>query len=315
MPEALVYLNGRMLPASQAHVAIFDLGLVLGATVAEMTRTFRRRPFRLDDHLDRLFRSLHYVRFKLDLTRDELAAASHKLIEHNAALLDEGDEGDELGLVQFVTAGESAMYAASSGREARQTATVCAHTFPLAWNSWAERMREGARLVTPSIRNVPPQCFEASMKCRSRMHFYLADQEARLADPAALALLLDLDGNVTETPSANFLMVEGGTIVSPTLRNTLPGVSRQMVIELAAELGLGFIERDFQIDRALHADEALLTSTPYCLMPVATINGSPIGGGKPGPMFRKLIDAWSRKVGVDIERQILDGAATASGRK
>ena len=109
MTEALVYLNGRMLPASQAHVAIFDLGLVLGATVAEMIRTFGRRPFRLDDHLDRLFHSLRYVRFKLDFTREELAAASHQLIEHNASLL---GEGDELGLVQFVTAGETAMYAA-----------------------------------------------------------------------------------------------------------------------------------------------------------------------------------------------------------
>ena len=306
MTEALVYLNGRMLPASQAHVAIFDLGLVLGATVAEMIRTFGRRPFRLDDHLDRLFRSLRYVRFKLDFTREELAAASHQLIEHNASLL---GEGDELGLVQFVTAGETAMYAASSGREARQTATVCAHTFPLAWKSWAERMRDGARLVTPTVRHVPPQCFEPHMKCRSRMHFYLADQEARLADPAAVALLLDLEGNVTETPSANFLMVDDGTIVSPTLRNTLPGVSRQMVIELAAELGIGFLERDFQVTSAIDADEAFLASTPYCLMPVATINGAPIGGGKPGPMFRKLIDAWGRKVGVAIDRQILDGAA------
>lgn len=308
MPESLVFLNGQMIPASRAGLAIFDMGVVLGATVTEMTRTFRRQPFRLDDHLDRLFRSLRYVRFNVDITREELAAASRKLVEHNAELL---PEGGELGLIHFVTAGEIAMYAAGSGRAARTTATVCAHTFPLAWELWAKKMCEGTHLVTPSIRHVPPQCFDPKMKYRSRMHYYLADREAQLVDPAASALLLDLDGNVTETGGANFLLVEGGKIVSPTLRNTLPGISRATVIELAAQLGIEFIERDSQVYNVINADEAFLASTPFCLMPVAKINGLPIGDGKPGPIFRQLIAAWSQKVGVDIVQQILDGAAPA----
>ena len=87
------------------------------------------------------------------------------------------------------------------------------------------------------------------MKYRSRMHFYLADQEARLVDPEAVALLLDLDGNVTETSGANFLIVENGAIVSPTTVNTLPGISRAMVIELAAKLGIPFIERVTSLQR------------------------------------------------------------------
>ncbi len=308
MPEPLVYLNGQMIPASQAGLAIFDMGVVLGATVTEMTRTFRRQPFRLDDHLDRLFRSLRYVRFKVEVTRDELVAASRKLVEHNAAIL---PEGGELGLIHFVTAGEVPMYAAGSGREARKTATVCAHTFPLAWELWAKKMREGTHLVTPSIRHVPPQCFDPKMKYRSRMHYYLADQEAQLVDPNASALLLDLEGHVTETSGANFLMVEGGKIVSPTLRNTLPGISRKTVIELAEQLGIDFVEHDFQVYNIINADEAFLASTPFCIMPVTNINGLPIGDGKPGPIFRQLIAAWSQKVGVDIVEQIVSGAAPA----
>lgn len=308
MPESLVYLNGQMIPASQAGLAIFDMGVVLGATVTEMTRTFRHQPFRLEDHLERLFRSLRYVRFKVEISRDELAAASRKLVEHNAALL---PEGAELGLVHFVTAGEVAMYAATSGRAARTSATVCAHTFPLAWEMWAKKMREGTHLVTPSIRHVPPQCFDPKMKYRSRMHYYLADQEAQLVDPNASALLLDLEGNVTETSGANFLMVEGGKIVSPTLRNTLPGISRKTVIELAAQLGIEFIERDFQVYNVVNADEAFLASTPFCVLPVTKINGLAIGDGKPGPIFHKLIAAWSQKVGVDIVEQIVSGAAPA----
>ena len=105
------------------------------------------------------------------------------------------------------------------------------HTFPLPFELWAEKLLSGIHLVTPSIRHVPPQCYDPKMKCRSRMHYYLADQQARLVDRDAAALLLDLAGNVTETGAANFLIVEDGTIVSPSLRNTLPGVSRATVIE------------------------------------------------------------------------------------
>ena len=164
-------------------------------------------------------------------------------------------------------------------------------------------MREGAHVVTPSIRHVPPQCFDPKMKYRSRMHYFLADHEARLVDPDAVALLLDLDGNVTETSGANFLMVERGTIVSPTLRNILPGISRQTVIELAAKLGIPFAEHDIQVHSVINADEAFLTSTPFCLMPVTRVNGVTIASGRLGPLYAKLLAAWSELVGVDIAGQ------------
>ena len=170
---------------------------------------------------------------------------------------------------------------------------------------WAERMWHGARLITPTIRHVPPECYYPGMKYRSRLHFYLADQEARQADPQASALLLDLAGNVTETSAANFLIVKHGTIVSPTLANTLPGVSRQTVVELAGQLGIPFVERDFPLTKALSADEAWLTGTPYCMLPVATINGTTIGAGAPGPVFERVLSAWNDLVGLDIRQQIL----------
>ncbi|HUY32154.1 MAG TPA: aminotransferase class IV [Pirellulales bacterium] len=305
MPEPLVYLNGRMVPASQARLSIYDLGVVMGATVTEMTRTFRREPYRLDDHLARLYRSLRYVRFDIGLKQADLAAASRELVAHNAAML---PEGGELGLIHFVTAGENALYAGSAGGGARTTPTVCAHTFPLPFELWSKKLREGVHVVTPSIRHVPPQCYDPKMKYRSRMHYYLADQEARLVDTEAVALLLDLAGNVTETSGANFLIVERGAIVSPTLTNTLPGVSRATVIELAARLGIPFVERDAQVFSVINADEALLASTPYCLLPVTKINGLPIAEGRPGPIFRRLLEAWSRDVGLDIEKQILGEA-------
>jgi len=321
MNEPLVYLNGELVPASQARLSIFDAGVVQGATVTEMTRTFHRRPFRLGDHLDRLFRSLRSARIDAGLSKEEFTAISQELIEHNARLI---DDGDDLGLIQFVTAGEYPTYSrmdrsdrihavvAGSDPMNRVTTnsapTVCVHTFPLPFVLWAKKMRAGAHLITPSIRQLPPQCLDPAMKCRSRMHYYLADKEAQLADPEAAALLLDLDGNVTETSGANFLIVERGTIVSPTLRNTLPGVSRATVIELAAALGIPFVERDIQVFSVMNADEAFLSSTPFCLMPVTRFNGVPIADGKPGPVYRRLLQAWSQKVGVDILGQIIEGA-------
>lgn len=305
MPEPLVYLNGNMLPASQAHLAIYDAGIVLGATVTEMTRTFNKRPFRLEDHLDRLFRSLKYTRMDIGLSKEQLKSISLELVANNAKLL---GEGDELGLIHFVTAGEYPTYAGMAGRAARTTPTVCAHTFPMPFELWVQKMQLGGHLVTPAIRHVPPQCYDPKMKYRSRMHYYLADHEARQVDPDAAALLLDLNGNVTETSGANFLIVEAGKIVSPTLDNTLPGVSRATVIELAEKLGIPFVVRDIQVFSVINADEAFISSTPFCLQPVTRINGIPIADGKPGPVFRRLLAAWSERVGLDILQQIIDGA-------
>jgi branched-subunit amino acid aminotransferase/4-amino-4-deoxychorismate lyase len=305
MAEPLVYLNGRMVPASQAHLAVYDAGVVQGATVTEMTRTFGHRLWRLDHHLDRLFRSLRYTRMEIGLTKDQFAAISLELAAQNALLL---SEGEELGLIQFVTAGEYATYAGMAGRPARAGPTVCVHTFGLPFELWAQKMRDGQHLVTPSVRHVPPQCYDPKIKYRSRMHFYLADQEARLVDANAAALLLDLDGNVTETNAANFLIVEGGTVVSPTTRNTLAGISRAMVRELCVQLGMPFVERDFQLYNALNADEAFTTSTSYCVMPVTKINGVAIGDGRPGPVVARLLSAWSAAVGLDIAAQIQEGA-------
>lgn len=305
MTEPLVYLTGKLVPASQAHLAIFDAGIVLGATVTEMTRTFRHEPYRLEDHIDRLFRSLKYTRMDIGTSKSQLISISRELVANNAKLI---DPEDELGLIHFVTAGEFPVYAGSAGRSARLTPTVCAHTFPMPFELWAGKLDTGAHLVTPSIRHVPPQCYDPKMKYRSRMHYYLADKEAQLVDPDASALLLDLDGNVTETGGANFLMVERGRIVSPTLRNTLPGISRSTVIELAEKLGIPFVERDFQVHNVINADEAFTATTPYCIMPVTKINGLPIGDGRPGPIWHRLMMAWSELVGVDIERQIRESA-------
>ena len=136
------------------------------------------------------------------------------------------------------------------------------------------------------------------------MHWWLADQETHLVDPQAVSLCLDLDGNITETSGANFLIAREGTIYSPSPRSILRGISLETVAELCGELQIPFVERDLQVYDVINADEAYLATTPYCLAPVTKINGLPIGAGVPGPLFARLIAAWSERVGVDIVGQV-----------
>jgi branched-subunit amino acid aminotransferase/4-amino-4-deoxychorismate lyase len=300
--EPLVYLNGLMLPSYEAHLAVFDMGIVMGATVVEQSRTFEQKLFRLDDHLDRLFGSLEIAGLQIRLSKKELVAISEELVAHNSRFL---APGDDLGLIHFVTAGQHAVYA---GGPVRTSATVCAHTFPLPFHLWAKKMESGAHLITPSIRQVPAECYDPHMKCRSRMHYFLAEKEVQAIDPESSALLLDLDGHVAETSAANFMIVAEDIILSPPLGNILDGISRKTVVELAEQSGISMVEKEIGLDDVARAGEAFLSSTGFCLMPVTKVNDFTIGDGKPGRVFRRLADAWSRRVGLDILTQIKEVA-------
>ncbi|MBI5801631.1 MAG: aminotransferase class IV [Verrucomicrobia bacterium] len=302
MSEPIVYLNHGFVPASQAKLNIYDLGLVLGATLTEMTRTFRHQPFRAEEHVARLYRSLKYSGITVPLTQEEMLARTRELAEANCKLL---RPDEDIGIVHFVTPGEHAMYAGSAGAAAPLTPTICIHSFPLRFIMWRHLFVEGAHVVTPSIRHIPPQCIEPKMKNRSRLHWFLADKQSQAVDPRAITLLLDLEGNVTECAGSNFVIIKDHTIISPTTRNILWGVSLQTVKELAPNLGMEFVEKEFQPYDVVNADEAWLTTTPYCLAPCTKINNIPIGTGKPGPMFQQMLAAWSRRVGMDIEAQLL----------
>ena len=306
--EPVVYLGGKLVPASKAHISIYNMGIVLGATVTDMLRTFRKKPYRLEDHVRRFYESCKYAHLDPALSAEETASVTRELIDHNGALLP--SEG-ELGVIYFITPGENLSYAGSAGTGQKMEPTYCIHSFPLPFFLFQNVMTEGAHLVVPSTRHVPPQCVDPKIKNRSRLHWWLADYETHLVDREAMTWLLDLDGNLTESGGANVLIVKNGTVLSPTPRNILLGVSRKVVIELCTKLGIPFVERDLQLHDALTADEIFLTTTPYCMAPVTRVNGLPIGDGKVGkPIFERILAAWSAEVGVDIRRQLMSGAAT-----
>lgn len=297
MTQPLAYLDGRLIPAEQASVPVTDAGFVQGVTVAEQMRTFGGRIFRLKPHLARLARSLKTVGVEPPIPADELARPAEELVAHNHRLL---AEGDDLGLSLFVTPGTYPTFAPTG--ESRPL--VGMHTYSLPFHLWAEKYQRGQSLVVTDVRQVPAECWPAELKCRSRMHYYLADRKAREIAPDARALLLDEQGDVVELSTANLVAhFAGEGLVSPPLEKILPGISMSMVAELAQELGLRFSHRRLKPDDLRAADEVMLCSTSPCLLPVVELDGAAIGAKRPGPVYRKLLDAWSRAVGVDIAAQ------------
>jgi branched-chain amino acid aminotransferase len=328
MDQPIAFLNGEWIPASAAAVSVNDAGFVQGTTVAEQLRSFSGKLFRLREHLVRLAHSLEIIGVELPMTLDELAEVSEQLAAHNHPFL---TPGDDLGLSIVVTPGAYPTFAsqvaptkgdspifvdhgfaavpAKIGTVPQPRPTVCLHTYRLPFHLWAKKYREGQRLATTGVEQVPTRCWPPALKCRSRMHYYLADRQAAAIDPQARALLLDADGFVAEASTANMLIYrtdEG--LLSPPLPKILRGISLSVVVELAGQLGIRFTERDLTLDDVASADEVLLTSTTVCILPATRLNGQPIASGRPGEVFSRLMAAWSKMVGLDVvaqaERQV-----------
>lgn len=172
------------------------------------------------------------------------------------------------------------------------------------FGNWADRFDRGVEVCITAVRQVPGNCWPSELKCRSRMHYYLADQEAARRHPGARALLLDQRGFIGEASTANVVayFADRG-LVTPRLDGVLPGISLQFLFELADELGIPHSQADLLPATLAAADEALLTSTSICVQPVVRQDGQPIGGGQPGPIYRQLLAAWSQKVGVNVAAQ------------
>lgn len=292
MSQPIAYLNGRFIPEDQLSVAPYDLGFMWGVTVAEQFRTFRGELFLAKQHLDRLRVGLDCV--QVDALVESLERVARELVAHNWQLL--GDEAD-LGVTIFVTPGHAKTY----DPDGHAQPTVGVHTYPLPFSLWADKYETGQRCGVSSVRQVPTTSWPRAVKARSRLHYYLADQEVGERFPGARAILLDEHDNVNEASTANVVLhLPNEGLVSPPLEDILPGVSLRYVAVLAKELGIPFVHRTTAAHELELADEILLTSTPFCLLPVSQLGNRTLTSRQ---QFEALLSRWSETVGVDIPQQ------------
>jgi len=285
--EPVAWLNGRFLPLSQASLSVLDAGVTTGATVTERLRTFRHEPFLLDEHLSRLVASAEAAYIPLAFSAAAIEDVVREVVRQNAASV---PSEDDLTISLFATAGTVA------------GPTLCTYATPLPARLYAAGYEAGVRLVTPATHAVPADTLSPQIKTRNRLHWHVAEAQADRFDPGARALLLDRDGFVTETATGNMFLVprDGKGVVTPRRSRTLHGLSQWYVFGLLPR----FDETDLHLADVLAAAEVFVTSSVYCLLPVVAINRTPIGDGRPGPVYRKLLAAWSEAVGVDIAGQM-----------
>ena len=305
MDSRQAYFNGAWIAESDLAISVTDPGFGLGVTITERLRTFAGRVWRQAEHVRRLRRSAEIVGVD-PAVADELDDAIIEYVRRHepkrAAAAVDGVE-DDWAIVAFATPGVAG------------EPTRCVHGFPLPFAGWAHQFSDGVAVWTSDHRQTPESCWPAELKCRSRMHYYLADKQARDREPGARAILLDQDGFVGEASTANVVLYrEGEGIVSPIIAKVLPGVSVAVLRELADAEGVPFVERDLTIEELRAADEVWLASTSICLLPVVRCDGQPIGAGKPGPAYAQMLAAWNGAVGLDVAEQARRQAEAAGDR-
>jgi len=205
----------------------------------------------------------------------------------------------------FATPGSIMSYAGMEDDSGSRLPTLGMHTFSLPLSRYAPLFQQGAHLVVPTTQAVPVSSVDPRIKHRSRLHWWIAAQEVEQIEKGAWALLLDANGNATETAAANFLIVKDGVVYTPPRATILSGITLLTVEEICREKGIPFQEQAITLNDCLGADEALLTGTSFCVAGVSRINTTSIPW--PGKIFEQLLEALNQRVGMNIQAQILSG--------
>ncbi len=289
-----IWLDGEYVDRDEARIPMTDRGFRLGDVVFDTERTFGGAVFRLRDHIERLYRSMKYVRIDPGMSMDEVERLTLSVVDRNEPA--RAAANDDYMITQIVTGG--------SGRRGDSAPRVSIWIDPLGSPRWAPAYDGGAHAVIPKTRAYPSDSLDPKVKHYSRLNFVLAEMEAADVDPDALPVLLDADGKLSEGTGANFFVAANGVLRTPRDDSTLQGVSRMTVMEIADTLGIPAIEDDLQPYDLYTADEAFFCSTPYCILPVGRIDNRRIGRETPGPLTTQLLAAWSERVGLDIVDQL-----------
>jgi len=271
-------VNGVVTEAADARVSVLDNGFTFGDAVYETLRTYGRRPFHLDRHLARLRRSADRLRIGLPVDDAEMGRRVDALLERS------GHPESYLRIIVSRGVGDISY---NFDRVQGPTVVMVTKPFqPLPEASY----RDGIAVIVSSVQRNHPRALDPGIKSCNLLNSVLAVQEAQ--DKGALEpIMLNADGDVAEGASSNVFLVKDGVLVTPTLQaGILPGVTRELLIERAHALGVPVREGTVTVAELLAADEAFITSSLKELAPIRTIDGRPVGAGRPGPLTLRLLE-------------------------
>ena len=279
-----VYVNGTIAPADQAVVPVYDHGFVYGEGVYETLRTYSRVPFLYDRHMQRLRRSAG--RLVLDVPFDD--ASLLKSIDQTVAAAGELTEA-YIRILLTRGIGDLTYDLRSTPKP---TVVIIVKPFePPA----ARVYTDGIRIALVDMLRNHPKSVNPSIKSNNLLNNALAMQTAYRSG-AEEALMCNFRGELTECSQANFFMVRGGAVLTPTSEaGLLEGVTRGFIFELARELGIDAREETLTPKDLESADEMFITSTTRELSPVVNVDGRAIGSGTPGPVTKTLLDLYQKK--------------------
>lgn len=289
--ELTIYLDGKFVPEAEAKVSVFDHGLLYGDGIFEGIRFYNGRVFRLEEHLERLWDSARSICLEIPISRAEMTEALLETIRRND--LREGY------IRQIVTRGVGNL-GLNPAQCKRPSIIIIATTIALYPKEVCER---GLTVVTCATRRTSPAALNPAVKSLNYLNNVMARIEANLAG-ADEALMLNEAGNVAECTADNVFIIKRGHIFTPPIAaGALRGITRSVVFDIAAELGLKITETDITRHDVFVADECFLTGTAAEVIPVVKADGRTIGSGKPGSITARMISrfrALTRETGTPI---------------
>ena len=297
-----VYFNDKFVDEKDARLSIYDSALMFGDMVFEMTRSFNKKQFMLKEHIKRLFYGIKILRIPLNKNEKEIEKACYETMEQNSNAF---NDDDEHRLMIDVSRGILGIY--HGIQDINKGPNLIIADFPLKWTvaGMGKLYDEGINAVITSQRVIPAHLMDPKIKNRSRLFYLNANIEAsQIKGKNNWALMLDTDGFIAEGSGDNFFIVKNKEVISPEGRNILRGISRDYVKELCEELNLTYKEKNIDQYDVYTSDEAFMSGTPFCILPVTRLNDINIGNGKPGEIYSLLLKKWSENVKLDIAQQV-----------
>jgi len=275
-----IYIDGEWLPKDAARVSVFDHGLLYGDGVFEGIRVYSRRIFRLDGHLERLYASARALALSVPLERPAMRAAVEEAVRRNR------QEDGYIRLVVTRGAGDLGIDPLTCPRSCVIIIVTDIRVYP------RELYAAGIKVITSATRQVSHEAVDPRVKSLNYLKNILAKIDAQRAG-AHEAIMLNSTGYIAECTADNLFVVRRGRLLTPSPQDgALEGVTRGAVLQLAAEAGVDAAEAHLTRYDVYTADEAFLTGTGAELMPVAELDGRPVGSAKPGPITRRLTEAF-----------------------